>query len=237
MERRYLAATIAMAATFAMFSHAFNSGLMSKLQAQHTTLISELHCAAQSLRSQLLDKLHRSLGPGSAEEAQLRVDLNIPTPAAPALPALPKVIVALPAPAVPPMRMAARPVAPATPNVYCPSKAIATDVNFSDDVDQKVQAQMMAAQAKVMAVQARLASRAMQREITQAALAQARANILQVRLKTLQECRPLHDHAMKNRDQASSSYEMQQYGIDMDQLSNEITDQVSRSLENSLRNF
>lgn len=229
MERRYLAATIAMAATFAMFSHAFNSGLMARLQARPAALISELHCAAQSLRSQLLDKLHRSLGPGSAEEAQLRVELNIPASITPTLPALPKVMAASPAPQAPPTRMAAQPVPPAPPHVYCSSRAFVGEVKLPDDFDQRIQAKVVAAQAKVMAVHVRLASETMQREITRAALVQARAN-------TLQECRRLREQATKNRDRASS-YNMQQYGIDMDQLSNQINDQVSRSLENGLRNF
>ena len=81
MERRYLAATIAMAATFAVFSHAFGSGLLTKVQKPRETLISEMRCAAQTLRTRLLDKVNRSLGSGSAEEAQLRVELNLPAPA------------------------------------------------------------------------------------------------------------------------------------------------------------
>ena len=65
MERRYLAATIAMAATFAVFSHAFGSGLLTKVQKPRETLISEMRCAAQTLRTRLLDKVNRSLGSGS----------------------------------------------------------------------------------------------------------------------------------------------------------------------------
>ncbi len=90
MERRYFAATIAMAATFALFSHAFGSGLLNHVPDSRATLISEMHCAAQTLRSQLLDKVNHTLGGGSAEEAQLRVELNLPAPpAAAAVPAAP----------------------------------------------------------------------------------------------------------------------------------------------------
>ncbi|MDR3740309.1 MAG: hypothetical protein P4L40_14945, partial [Terracidiphilus sp.] len=93
MERRYLAATIAMAATFALFSHAFGSGLLTRVHDPRATLISEMHCAAQILRTRLLDKVNRSLGAGNAEEAQLRVELNLPAATAlaavPAVPAAP----------------------------------------------------------------------------------------------------------------------------------------------------
>ena len=93
MERRYLAATIAMAATFALFSHAFSSGLLNRVHDPRATLISEMRCAAQTLRARLLDRVNRSLGTGSAEEAQLRVELNLDSPAMavimPAVPAPP----------------------------------------------------------------------------------------------------------------------------------------------------
>ena len=81
MERRYLAATIAMAATFALFSHAFSSGLLTKVHDPQATLISQARCAAETLRARLLDKVNSSLGGGSAEEAQLRVELNLDSPA------------------------------------------------------------------------------------------------------------------------------------------------------------
>ncbi len=102
MERRYLAATIAMAATFALFSHAFSSGLLNHVPDSRATLISEMHCAAQTLRTRLLDKVNRSFGSGNAnaEEAQLRVELNLP--AAPALAAVPAVPAA---PAVAPVAL------------------------------------------------------------------------------------------------------------------------------------
>ena len=87
MERRYLAATIAMAATFALFSHAFGSGIADHVHDPRATLISEMHCATQTLRARLLDKVNRSLGSGgSAEEAQLRVEFNLPAPALAAVP-------------------------------------------------------------------------------------------------------------------------------------------------------
>jgi hypothetical protein len=234
MERRYLAATIAMAATFALFSHAFSSGLMSKLQAQHTVLISELHCAAQSLRSQLLDKVNRSLGSSNAEEAQLRVELNLPAPAAPVPPVPPVPAVAPVAPRL--VHAAAKVQAPLA--FACPAARLATDVRFSQDFNSKLQARMMAVQsrlladqarlqAKMMAQQARLSSQAMQREISRAAIAQARVNIAQARLDSRIACRTSIDRAV--RDSMSNT--------DWNQLGRDISDQVNRSVQDSLRNF
>ncbi len=221
MERRYLAATIAMAATFAIFSHAFNSGLMAKLQAGHTTLVSEMRCAAQSLRSQLLDKVNHSLGSGTAEEAQLRVEMNIPAPVAPVPPVAP----VLPAAVVV--------KAPAVQAVVCPARVM-SEARWAQDFNSKMQAKMMALQAKLLAKQAklqaklvaqqaRLNSRAMQR----AAIAQARAYRVQARLNSRLACNGSIDQSV--RDRVSDA--------DWDQFSRDITEQVNRSVQESFRNF
>jgi hypothetical protein len=229
MERRYLAATIAMAATFAIFSHAFNSGLMSKLQAGHETLISEMRCAAQSLRSQLLDKINHSLGSSTPEEAQLRVEMNLPAPVAPAPPVPPVPSVAPAAPVVPSAVIKVQ----APPAVICPAR-ILSEARLAQDFNSKMQAKMMALQAKLMAKQgklqarlvaqeAQLNSRAMQR----AARAQARADRVQARLNTRLTCNGSIDQVV--RDSVSNT--------DWDQFSRDITDQVNRSIQESFRNF
>ncbi len=235
MDRRYLAATIAMAATFAVFSHAFNSGLMGKLQAQQTTLISELHCAAQSLRSRLLDKVNRSLGADTAEEAQLRVELNLPAPVAPVPPVPPAPAVAPIAPRAVNTAVKVRALHP----IACPAPRLATDVRFTQDLSSRMQARMLAMQSKLLADQARLQARlleqqvrlnsqAMQREINRAALAQARANMAQTRLHAQHPCRDSADHVA--RDSASES-------TDWDQLGRDISEEVTRSMQDSIRNF
>ena len=229
MERRYLAATIAMAATFAIFSHAFNSGLMPRLQAGHTMLISELHCAAQSLRSQLLDKVNRSLGSGTAEEAQLRVEMNIPAPVAPVPPVPPVPSVAPAAPVVPSAVVEVR----AVQAVVCPGRVM-SETRWAQDFNSKMQAKMMALQSKLLAKQAklqaklvaqeaRLNSRAMQR----AAIAQARAYRAQARLNSRLACNGSIDQAV--RDSVSDT--------DWDQFSRGLTEQVNRSVQESFRNF
>lgn len=241
MERRYLAATIAMAATFALFSHAFGSGLLHRVHDPRATLISEMHCATQTLRARLLEKMNHTLSGsgGSAEEAQLRVEFNLPAPALAAVPSRP---VAPPAAPV-------APVAPVTASAHqmvaCPSQRLIADQvskNFERAqaramemqskamaAQARMQSKALAEQAKLMAVQARLTSREMQREITRAALEQARASIAQAKSRPCNGARTVHVSARSD--------DGTDVDIDLDQLSNQIEQQVSRSLRNSVRNF
>ncbi len=178
--------------------------------------------------------MNRSLGSGSAEEAQLRVELNLPAPAAP-VPPFP------PAPALAPIAPApvSKVVKVEVPHpVACPTPRLATDVRFTQDFNSKMQAKMLAVQSKLLAVQsrlqakllaqqARLSSQAMQREISRAAIAQARANLAQARVNSRIACRTSIDRAV--RDSMSDT--------DWDQLGRDISEEVSRSMQDSFRNF
>ena len=233
MERRYLAATIAMAATFALFSHAFGSGLLNHVPDSRATLISEMHCAAQTLRSQLLDKVNHTLGAGNAaaEEAQLRVELNLPMPAAAALPAVPAAPATAPVAPAAPVKMSAQQL------LACPSQQLNASRslrNFERAQSREItmQSRELARQAKLMAVQARLTSQTMQREIMRAALIQARTNMAQVKVSS-HSCNGQRDVRVVSR----SGDEDMDINVDLDQISRQVEDQVSRSLRNSVRNF
>lgn len=232
MERRYLAATIAMAATFALFSHAFSSGFLTRVHDPRATLISEVHCAAQTLRAHLLDKVNRSLGVGNAEEAQLRVEFNLPAP--PLAPAPPAAV---------PMTASAQPMA-----VACPSQPLVAD-RMSRNFERaqaraiklqqkafaeqaKIQSKALETQARLMAVQARLTSETMQRELTRVAMAQARTSIAQARISAHPCSGARTVHVVSRSDDNDTDV-----NIDLDQLSNQIEQQVSRSLRNTVRNF
>lgn len=242
MERRYLAATIAMAATFALFSHAFGSGLLNRVHDPRATLISEMHCAAQTLRTRLLDEMNHTLGSGNAEEAQLRVEFNLPAPILAAGPATPAT------PAVKPFA-AALPMRAGVPHpAACPTQRLISD-RVSKDFERaqaramalqskafaeqaKIQSRALATQAKLMAVQARLSSETMQREITRAAIAEARANIVQAKANS----HPCSGARTVHVSSRSDDHDVD-LNIDLDQLSNQVQEQVSRSLRNTVRNF
>ncbi len=78
MERRYLAATLALVATFAIFSREFRSGHLANLPSSRTELISELKCARQYVTDQLLAKARPFIQRGVPEEAQMVAELNLP---------------------------------------------------------------------------------------------------------------------------------------------------------------
>jgi len=241
MERRYLAATIAMAATFALFSHAFSSGLLDRVhdpRATSATLVSEMHCAAQSLRARLLDKVNRSLGTGNAEEAQMRVELNLNGLFGPSVPAVAPAV-----PAAPSAVASAPPAAPANPKVIsakaskapvaaCPTQRLMSEVRLPRDLERAqaramaLQSRALATQARLMAVQARLTAQSMQREITRTALAQARVNIAQAR--TSRPCDNLRALHIRSGDR--------DIDVNVQGLSDRINDEVQRNLE-SVRNF
>ncbi len=233
MERRYLAVTVAMAATFALFSHAFGSGLLNKVHDPRATLTSEIHCAAQSLRAHLLEKVNHSLG-ANAEEAQLRVELNLPAPPPAAVPALPGAPAVTPVAPVAPVKVAAPPVA------ACPSQRLVSDARLAQDFDTKMQAKMMALQSKLMAQQAKLQAKLaaqqarvnsqVQREISRAAMVQVRATLAQAKIKS-------HPCPGQKTVLVSAGDDDMDINVDVDQLSNQIEQQVSRSLRNTVRNF
>jgi DNA-binding protein YbaB len=223
MERRYLVATIAMAATFAIFSHAFGSGLLTKLHEPHQTLISEMQCAAETLRAELLDKVNRSLGSGSAEQAQLRVEFNLPAPAFAAV---------APAPPAPPARPSAVAIkAPSAPAIACPARLV-SEVRVSQDFDQQMQ-------AKMIAMESRLQASAVQREVAAAVRAQTRLAAMQTKVAHL-SCRGSEGSNWSNRVvrlRSNGNGQVINIDLDMNRLSKEINEEVSRSLANSVRNF
>ena len=208
MERRYLAATLAMAATFAIVSHAFNSGILAQFQHRPTALVSELRCTAETLSARLLEKVARSFGPRSAEEAQLRVELNLPAPVAPV-------------PPVPPAMTATPPHPPVAPGASCPARRMTTEVRIPNNLAEM--------QARLIAMQTRLESKEMQRQLAFAAKAEAHVNKVHARLTNLHYCRGLAV--------GQSSGQNFRFDFDYNRLSREITEQVNRSLEQSFRNF
>jgi len=234
MERRYLGATIAMAATFALFSHAFSAGLLTKLQQPRNTMVAEARCAVQTLRTRLLDKVNRSLSNGSAEEAQLRVEFNLPAPALAARPVAPM-------PAAPSMQVKA-PIPPTAPVVACSARKLA-EVKLPKNFDRLVQMNVdRAMQAQVLVARGQLQSRELQRdmarmqremaraqrEVARAAAARARAAVYQTRLNS---------HPCPESQSVRVSSDNDGDNVDLDDLSREIQQEVSRSMDVNVRNF
>jgi hypothetical protein len=76
MERRYLVAALAIIATFAVFSHGFRT-------LEHVSLLYGHHAGAKcnadaSAASRFIGKVRTHLRPGSAEEAQILAEMNLP---------------------------------------------------------------------------------------------------------------------------------------------------------------
>jgi hypothetical protein len=78
MERRYLAATLALAVTFAVFSHGFNGGCLAKLTRSRAKVLAELAYAKRYVAQQLVAKLEPYTGSRTAEQAQIVAELNLP---------------------------------------------------------------------------------------------------------------------------------------------------------------
>jgi hypothetical protein len=237
MERRYLGATIAMAVSFAVFSHGFSSGLFTKLHQPPTTLVSEARCAVQTLRTRLLDKVNRSLGNESAEEAQLRVEFNIPAPILAAPPVAPQIPAAgkqVQAPAAPPA------VACRAPRLYADVKLPKNfDRIVQVNVERAVRAQQIVVQTKLqsrefqraMALQSHELQRAMehaQREMARAGAAQARAAVYQEKA---------NGHPCPSKHSARVTSDNDEDKVDWGRFSGEIEQEVSRSMNESVRNF
>ena len=82
MERRYLAATLALIATFAIFSREFRSGRMDKLPCSRAELQADVNCAKRYLAERLAAKLRPLVDRGVPEEAQMVAELDLPVLAA-----------------------------------------------------------------------------------------------------------------------------------------------------------
>ena len=103
MERRYLAATLALAATFAMFSGEFCTRYLSKVPHSTAALKADIACARSYLARQLMAKLESYTGQSAAEQPPMLAELTIPE-----LPEAPEAALA----AVPP------------PAAKCPSRSL-----------------------------------------------------------------------------------------------------------------
>ncbi len=107
MERRYLAATLALAATFAIFSGEFCTRYLSKVPHSPAEVKADIACAKQYVAKQLLAKLESYTGQRTAEQQPMLAELN-----APELPTAPSAI----APVVPlGAKCSAKPLVPKAP--------------------------------------------------------------------------------------------------------------------------
>jgi len=87
MDRRYLAATLALTATFAMFSGEFCTRYLSKVPHSPAELKAEIACAKRYVAKQLVAMLEPYAGQRVEEQAPVLADLSIPElPEAPAAP-------------------------------------------------------------------------------------------------------------------------------------------------------
>lgn len=87
MERRYLAATVALAATFAIFSGEFCTRYLTKVPHSPAQLKADIACAKHYVAKQLMAKLESYTGQHASEQQPMLAELNIPElPEAPAAP-------------------------------------------------------------------------------------------------------------------------------------------------------
>jgi len=82
MERRYFIATLALVATFAIFSQGFQSGHMADLACPRAALKAEIACAKRYLADRLVAKVRPFVDRGVPEEQQMVAELNLPVLAA-----------------------------------------------------------------------------------------------------------------------------------------------------------
>jgi hypothetical protein len=85
MERRYLVATLALVATFSIFSRELDAGHLAKLPCSRAEILADLHCAKQYVAEQLVAKLEPLVDRASPEQAQMVAELNLPEVARTAL--------------------------------------------------------------------------------------------------------------------------------------------------------
>jgi hypothetical protein len=77
MERRYLAAILSMAATFAVVSHGLQSKTVDRWLQQKPDLVSEMKCATRTVGAKLLAKINPSLRPEDLDAARVLAWLNL----------------------------------------------------------------------------------------------------------------------------------------------------------------
>jgi chemotaxis protein histidine kinase CheA len=82
MERRYLAATLTLVATFAIFSREFRSGHLATLPCSRAEMRAEIACAKRYATEQLVAKVRPFVDRGVPEEQQMVAELNLPVLAA-----------------------------------------------------------------------------------------------------------------------------------------------------------
>ena len=78
MERRSLIATLALVATFAIFSRGLQSGHLAKPACPLSKLKAEIACAKHYLADQLVAKVHPFVARANPEEQQMVAELNLP---------------------------------------------------------------------------------------------------------------------------------------------------------------
>jgi hypothetical protein len=78
MERRYLVATLALVATFAIFSQEFRAGYLAKVPLTRAELRAHLVCAKQYVADHLVAKVRPFVDRGIPEEQQMVAELNLP---------------------------------------------------------------------------------------------------------------------------------------------------------------
>lgn len=78
MERRYLVATLALVATFAIFSQAFGSGRLAKLPRSRAEAQADIACVRRTVAQRIMAKLEPYVGSRAPEQAQMVAELNLP---------------------------------------------------------------------------------------------------------------------------------------------------------------
>jgi len=87
MERRYLAATLALAATFAVFSGEFCTRSLAKVPYLKAQLRADIACARTYVAKQLMAKLEPYVGRRASDARPMLAELTVPElPSAPAAP-------------------------------------------------------------------------------------------------------------------------------------------------------
>ena len=78
MERRYLVATVALVATFAIFSQAFGSGRLAKLPRSRAEARADIACVRRTVAQRIMAKLEPYVDSRAPEQAQMVAELNLP---------------------------------------------------------------------------------------------------------------------------------------------------------------
>ncbi len=78
MERRYLVATLALAATFVVFSQAFGAGRLAKLPRSRAEVQADIACVRRTVAERIMAKLAPYVDSRAPEQAQMVAELNLP---------------------------------------------------------------------------------------------------------------------------------------------------------------